>query len=89
MHPKWSLNINRFAFGKSKEMDNSAAKQTSDQYSLAEVLGIWLLGGMPMWILGWLVYPVVGKGLAVAGAGLWRLQLRRPLAHSLVPQTGE
>jgi membrane protease YdiL (CAAX protease family) len=46
-----------------------------DQYTAWQMLGIWLAGGAPMWILGWLVYPAVSKGLTVADAGLWRLRL--------------
>jgi hypothetical protein len=42
-----------------------------DQYTAWQMLGIWLAGGAPMWILGWLVYPAVAKGLAVTDAGLW------------------
>jgi hypothetical protein len=29
----------------------------------------------PIWILVWLVYPAFSKGLAIADAGLWHLQL--------------
>ena len=49
--------------------------QAEDQYSLARIVGVWFLGGAPMWILGWLVYPAVSKGLGVADAGLMRLRL--------------
>ena len=55
-------------------MDDSTT-QTNDQYTLVKILGIWFLGGMPMWILGWLVYPAISKGMAVVDAGLWRVRL--------------
>ena len=61
-------------------MANSTATHTNDQYALAKMLGIWSLGGAPMWILGWLVYPAISKGLTVADAGLgaiwkWSIEL--------------
>jgi len=56
-------------------MHDPTPPQANDQYSLAEILGIWFLGGAPMWILGWLVYPALSKGLGVADAGLMRLRL--------------
>lgn len=45
------------------------------QYSLWQILGIWLAAGVPMWVLGWLVYPVVTRGMGIADAGLWRFRL--------------
>ncbi|KAA3646726.1 MAG: CPBP family intramembrane metalloprotease [Chloroflexi bacterium] len=45
------------------------------QYSLAQILGIWVLGGTPMWILGWLVYPALAQGLPAAEAGMLRIKL--------------
>lgn len=48
--------------------------QTS-QYTLWQILGIWLAGGAPMWILGWLVYPALYQGLTAADAGLLRIKL--------------
>jgi hypothetical protein len=56
-------------------MDDPTPPQADDQYSLAKTVGIWFLGGAPMWILGWLVYPAISKGMAVADAGLMRLLL--------------
>ena len=42
------------------------------QYSLWQILGIWLAGGAPIWILAWLVYPALRQGLgAIEGALLW------------------
>ena len=43
-----------------------------EQYTLWQILGIWLAGGAPLWILGWLVYPSLRPGLsAVDGGLLW------------------
>ena len=40
------------------------------QYTLWQILGIWLAGGAPIWILAWLVFPVVRQGLAAVDSGL-------------------
>ena len=47
----------------------------TDQYTPWQIFGIWLAAGVPMWVLGWVVYPAVSKDLAAAVAGLWRLRL--------------
>jgi uncharacterized protein len=40
-----------------------------DQYTLRQILGIWLAGDAPMWILSWLVYPALTQGLSAVDAG--------------------
>ena len=45
------------------------------QYALWQIIGIWLAGGAPMWILGWLVYPAMSIGLSQVDAGLLRIKL--------------
>ncbi len=45
------------------------------QYKLWQVLGIWLAGGAPMWLLGWVAYPVMSAGLPPVDAGLLRIKL--------------
>jgi len=40
------------------------------QYTLWQILGIWLAGGLPIWILAWLVYPALRQGLAAVNSGL-------------------
>jgi membrane protease YdiL (CAAX protease family) len=50
-------------------------KQESRQYSLWQILGIWALGGIPMWALGWLVYPAMSQNLSPMDAGLFRVKL--------------
>jgi len=45
------------------------------QYTLWQILGIWLAAGAPMWLLGWLVYPAWSVGLPDLEAGLLRIRL--------------
>ena len=54
---------------KLQELSTSNKKE---QYTLWKILGIWLAGGAPMWILAWLVYPALRQGLPVMDGGrLW------------------
>ena len=46
-----------------------------DQYTLWQILGIWLAAGAPMWLLGWLAYPAMSAGLPPVDAGLLRMKL--------------
>lgn len=55
-----------------QERSTSHAK---DQYTLWQILGIWLAAGAPMWLLGWVAYPMLSAGLPPVDAGLLRLQL--------------
>ncbi len=50
-------------------------KQDNNQYSLWKILGIWLAAGLPMWILGWLIYPTMSQNLDTVEAGLMRMKL--------------
>jgi len=45
------------------------------QYTLWQILGIWLLGGAPLWILAWLVFPALSRGLAALEGGLLWMRL--------------
>jgi len=56
---------------------NPARSETvqGDQYNLWQIGAIWLAAGLPMWILGWLVYPALSEGLSATDAGLMRLRL--------------
>lgn len=40
-------------------MNNPTTTQSNAQYSLAKILGIWLLAAVPMGILGWIVAPAL------------------------------
>ncbi len=46
-----------------------------DRYTLWQVLGIWLAGGAPMWLLGWVAYPAMSAGLPPVDAALLRIKL--------------
>jgi uncharacterized protein len=46
-----------------------------DQYTIWQILGIWLAAGIPMWLLGWVAYPALSMGLAPLDAGLLRMKL--------------
>lgn len=48
---------------------------SKNQYKLWQVLGIWLAGSAPMWLLGWVAYPAMSAGLPGVDAGLLRLKL--------------
>ena len=48
---------------------------TKDQYTLWQILGIWLVGSAPTWLLGWVAFPVLSAGLPLAEAGLLRMKL--------------
>ncbi|HSG43859.1 MAG TPA: CPBP family intramembrane glutamic endopeptidase [Anaerolineales bacterium] len=51
-------------------MNNSTETQTNGQYSLVKILGIWFLGGAPLWIFGWLVFPAISQSLPAFDKGL-------------------
>lgn len=46
-----------------------------DQYTLWQILGIWLVGSAPMWLLSWVAYPAMSVGLSPMDAGLLRMNL--------------
>ncbi|HSF79687.1 MAG TPA: CPBP family intramembrane glutamic endopeptidase [Anaerolineales bacterium] len=52
-----------------------AVNLRKDQYTLWQILGIWLAGGAPMWLLGWVAYPVMSAGLPAIDASLLRIRL--------------
>jgi CAAX protease family protein len=45
------------------------------QYTLWQVLGIWLATGAPLWLLSWVAYPTMSAGLSPLDAGMLRLKL--------------
>lgn len=55
-----------------KTENTTTAKQ---QYTLRQIVWIWLGAGVPMWLLGWVVYPALSSGLSAIDAGLMRLRL--------------
>jgi membrane protease YdiL (CAAX protease family) len=60
------------SINKLQELSMSSKK---DQYTLWQILGIWLAGGAPIWLLGWVVYPALSAGLSPLNAGLMRMKL--------------
>lgn len=52
-----------------------SVRDKQGQYALWQILGIWLAGGAPMWLLGWVAYPVLSAGLPPLDAGLLRYKL--------------
>jgi len=58
-----------------QEKDRLALTQEKGQYTLWQILGIWLAAGAPMWVLGWLVYPALSRELTAVDAGLLRIKL--------------
>ena len=57
-----------------KKLSHNAIER-EEQYSLVEILLIWLAAGVPMWLLGWVAYPALSAGLPSTEAGLLRIQL--------------
>lgn len=56
-----------------------------EQYTLWQILGIWLAAGAPMWLLSWVAYPALSVNLPPIDAGLLRLKL---LTGGLIWQFG-
>ena len=54
-----------------------AVAETSEQYSLAKILGIWALAAFPMGIISWIVFPAFSPDSEVdpLGAGVSRIAL--------------
>jgi membrane protease YdiL (CAAX protease family) len=52
-----------------------ALEQEKGQYTLGQILTIWLAAGAPMWALGWLAYPAMSQGLTAVDSGLLRIKL--------------
>lgn len=48
---------------------------TKNQYTLWQILGIWLAVAVPMGLLGWVAYPALSAGLPPLDAGLLRMKL--------------
>jgi membrane protease YdiL (CAAX protease family) len=55
--------------------EQTVPDQETSQYTLSQILSIWLAAGTPMWLLGWVAYPVLSAGLLPVEAGLLRIKL--------------
>jgi uncharacterized protein len=62
-------------YNPAQEKDRLALEQEKGQYTLWQILGTWLAAGAPMWILGWLIYPILSQNLTAVDAGLLRIKL--------------
>ncbi|HEY5730780.1 MAG TPA: CPBP family intramembrane glutamic endopeptidase [Anaerolineales bacterium] len=56
-------------------MSTQNITSVKNQYTLWQILGIWLAAGAPMWLLGWVAYPSLSVGLPSVVAGLLRIKL--------------
>jgi len=59
----------------SKNNIHELSVSAKGQYTLWQILGIWLAAGAPMWLLGWVAYPVLSVRLPPVDAGLLRMKL--------------
>lgn len=66
--------VTKDQYSVAQDKDRSAVEQEG-QYTLGQILGIWLAAGVPMWVLGWLVYPAMSQNLTPVDAGLLRIKL--------------
>lgn len=46
-----------------------------NQYTLWQILGIWLVAGAPIWLLAWVAYPAMSAGRPATEAALLRINL--------------
>jgi len=67
--------IVRDQYNPTQEKDRLALEQEKGQYTLWQIIGIWLAAGAPMWILGWMIYPTLSHNLSAVDAGLLRIKL--------------
>ena len=58
-------------------MPKPSRQRRSEQYSLAKILGIWVLAAAPMGILGWVIFPLLAPDVESdpLGSGVTRLVL--------------
>ncbi len=52
-----------------------STSRKTDQYTLWQILAIWLAAAAPMGLLGWVAYPALSAGLPPLDAGLLRMKL--------------
>jgi membrane protease YdiL (CAAX protease family) len=58
-------------------MPKPSRQRGSEQYSLAKILGIWIIAAAPMGILGWIIFPLLAPDVESdpLGSGVTRLVL--------------
>jgi len=57
------------------KLQELSKSEQQDQYTLWQILGIWLVGGAPIWILAWRVHPALSRGLPPVDRGLLWMKL--------------
>ena len=58
-----------------ENMHQVSMTQEKGQYKLWQILGIWFVGGAPMWLLGWVAFPALSAGMLTLEASMLRLKL--------------
>jgi uncharacterized protein len=58
-----------------RTLQTVATTDKKNQYTLWQILGIWLVGSVPTWLLGWVAFPALSAGLLLMDAGLLRMAL--------------
>jgi membrane protease YdiL (CAAX protease family) len=58
-----------------ENVDKKPVEVSVNQYNLLQIFAIWLGAGIPMWVLGWLVYPSVSEGMGQVEAAKLRFAL--------------
>jgi len=67
--------IARDHYNPTQEKDRLALEHEKGQYTLWQIIRIWLAAGAPMWVLGWMIYPTLSHNLSAVDAGLLRIKL--------------
>lgn len=56
-------------------MQKPSTSSDQDQYTIWQIIGIWLAAGVPMWVVGLLVHPIMSQGLTPMDRGLLWMKL--------------
>lgn len=51
-------------------MQERSTSREDNQYTLRQIIGIWLAGGAPLWFLAWVIFPAMSQGLLAMDRGL-------------------
>jgi membrane protease YdiL (CAAX protease family) len=58
-----------------ENLQEISGARLKSQYTLLQILGIWLAGGAPLWIFGWVIHPTLSQGLSALDKGLLWMKL--------------
>lgn len=56
-------------------MQERSTSREDNQYTLRQIIGIWLAGGAPLWFLAWVIFPAMSQGLLAMDRGLLWIKL--------------